>query len=73
VASAASPLLSIAATAPVPATPPGARTVSATRAIGTSSTFGSPTRTACTAKPSGNVHPVSSYGCCCGSLGLQYW
>ena len=44
-----------------------------TFSIGTSSTLGSVTRTAWTWKPSGKVQPVSSYGCFCGSCGLQYW
>ena len=47
--------------------------MSLTGVIATSSTLGSVTRTAVTANPSGNVHPVSSYGVFCGSFGLQYW
>jgi hypothetical protein len=57
---------------PVPVTPPGARTSPFTGSIATVSTFGSTTRVACTAKPSGNVQPVSSYGFFCGSFGDQY-
>ncbi len=63
----------MANTLPVPVTPPGARISPVTRSIGAASTAVSVTRTACTANPSGKVHPVSSYGFFCGSFGLQYW
>src|SRR5258708_2684566 len=73
VASALSAFALIAYTDPEPLTPPGAVIVPVTSAIGVLSTIVSTTRIACTANPSGNVQPVSSYGFFCGSFGDQYW
>ena len=71
--SALSALWLMAKMLPVPVTPLGGFTSPFTGSIGASSTFASVTRTACTPKASGNVHPVSSYGRACASVGDQYW
>ena len=58
---------------PPPVTPPGALISAFNGSIGAPSTLASVTRTADTAKPSGKVQPVSSYGDFCGSFGDQNW